>query len=38
MINSGDDPVSRRAMRFEVFAGAGKRQDWPSRAKGFDCC
>lgn len=33
MIISGDDPVSRRAQRFEVFTGAGKRRDWPPEVK-----
>lgn len=33
MIISGDDPVSNRAQRFEVFTGAGKRREWPAEAK-----
>ena len=33
MIFSGDDPVSKRAQRFEVFTGAGKRREWPPVVK-----
>jgi transposase len=37
MINSGDDPVSKGAQRFEVFTevftGGGKRRAWPAHVK-----